>query len=148
MSITEFLALINFKPYGSVINSWDSFSPTGSVLMQLWADQGRRVRDINKPEVYMRVLCFDSAHYEQTSINGNNHKVGYSGRLNAISKIERGAKGYTALSSPSGFQRGRGVWARYADFTKVYPILQIEHPENTSDIFALLGKPIPLSEVV
>lgn len=43
MNLTEFLAKIEFTPYGSVVNSWDSFNKEGSVLMQLWAEPDQRV---------------------------------------------------------------------------------------------------------
>jgi hypothetical protein len=36
MTVTEFLRQLNFRPHGAVANSRDAFSPSGTVLMQLW----------------------------------------------------------------------------------------------------------------
>lgn len=139
MTITEFLTNVGFKPYGSVVNSWDSFNDVGSVLMQLWQEPGQRVRDHAVPGAYLRVRCFDATHYTN---DGKSHAVGYAGRLQAIKSLEAGTKGYTALSSPPGGKRGPGVWAKHADLTKVYPVLAVERPGNTADVFVILGNPI------
>lgn len=134
MTITEFLTNAGFKPYGSVVNSWDSFNDTGSVLMQLWQEPGQRIRDHAVPGAYLRVRYFDAIHHAK---EGKNHAVGYAGRLLAIKSLEAGTKGYTALSSPPGGKRGPGVWAKYADLTKVYPVLAVERPDNTADVFVI-----------
>lgn len=144
MTITEFLKTTGFKPYGSVVNSWDSSSASGSVLMQLWQAPGQRVRDHALPSAYLRVCCFDAEHY---STEGQNHPVGYAGRLQAIAAIEAGAKGYAALSSPPSGQRGPGFWAKYADLKKVYPILSVERPSTCKDVFVVLGSPIATSSM-
>jgi hypothetical protein len=143
MSIKAFLGSIKFKPYGSVINSWDSFSESGSVLMQLWQEKGQRIKDINYPVegAYLRVKCFDSKHYDSVT-NENGYKVGYAGRQKAIEDIAKGAKGYAAISSPPNEQRGPGLWSKYADLTKVYPILSVEHDDSSKDIFVVLGRPV------
>lgn len=144
MTITEFLKTSGFKPYGSVVNSWDSTNTSGSVLMQLWQAPGQRVRDHKLPGAYLRVCCFDSEHY---STEGQRHAVGYAGRLQAIAAIESGVKGYAALSSPPNGQRGPGFWAKYADLNKVYPILSVERPSTSKDVFVILGSPIAASSM-
>lgn len=144
MTITEFLNNVGFKPYGSVVNSWDSFNEAGTVLMQLWQEPGQRVRDHAVAGTYLRVRCFDATHYTN---EGKNHAVGYAGRLLAIKSLESGMKGYVALSSPPGGKRGPGVWAKYADLNKVYPVLAVERPDNTTDVFVILGSPIPTSAI-
>lgn len=144
MTITEFLANVEFKPYGSVVNSWDSFNDAGSVLMQLWQEPGQRIRDHAVPGAYLRVRCFDAIHHAN---EGKKHAVGYAGRLQAIKSLEAGTKGYAALSSPPDGQRGPGVWARHADLKKVYPVLAVERPSNTADVFVILGNPIATSAI-
>ena len=145
MSISGFLENIGFSSYGSVVNSWDAFSESGSVLMQLWADAGKRVHDPLSPNAYIRILCFDATHYK---IAGNRYKVGYAGRMKAISCIENGVRGYAALSSPSGGKRGPGVWAKHADLSKVYPVLAIERDSDNGDIIAVIGKPIRTDDII
>jgi len=139
MNISEFLHGVGFKHYGSVVNSWDSFNNIGSVLMQLWADAGKRVRHHPLQGAYLRVLCYDSAH---AISEGLNYKVGYAGRTKAITSIENGATGYAALSSPLAGKRGPGVWAKHADLSKVYPILAIERDQASDDVYVILGQPI------
>ncbi len=73
--------------------------------------------------------------------------VGYNGRAKAIAAIENGAKGYAALSDAPEEKRGAGVWAKNADLSKVYPVLGIEREETTSDIFAILGKPVSTQSI-
>lgn len=139
MTITEFLRTTGFKPHGSVVNSWDSFNGAGSALMQLWQAPGQRVRDHALPGAYLRVCCFNAEH---RSTKGQNQPVGYAGRLRAIAAIEAGAKGYAAISSPPSDKHGTGVWAKYANLTKVYPILSVERSTTSKDVFVVLGRPI------
>ncbi|MGH8616957.1 MAG: hypothetical protein ACREUW_04650 [Burkholderiales bacterium] len=144
MNITSFLAGVGFKPYSSVVNSWDSFDKSGSVLMQLWVDPGQRVRDHPNPYAYLRVRCWNAASHAR---KGHTQVVGYNGRAKAIAAIENGAKGYAALSDAPEEKRGAGVWAKNADLSKVYPVLGIEREETTSDIFAILGKPVSTQSI-
>ena len=144
MNVTEFLATIGFVPYGSVVNSWDSFNEVGSVLMQLWTESGQRVRDHTVQGAYLRVCCWNSVSHAKY---GHNQTVGYNGRDKAIKSIEAGAHGYAALSNAPEEARKAGAWARNADLTKVYPILAIERSNETDDIFAILGSPISLEQV-
>jgi hypothetical protein len=139
MTITEFLKATGFKPYGSVVNSWDSFNEAGSALMQLWQAPGQRVRNHALPGAYLRVCCFNAEH---RSAEGQNQQVGYAGRLRAIAAVEAGARGFAALSSPPNDKRGSGVWAKYADLTRVYPILSIERQRESEDVFVVLGSPV------
>ncbi|GAB3654286.1 hypothetical protein GCM10028813_26420 [Ramlibacter alkalitolerans] len=144
MTVTEFLQSIGFRPYGSVVNSWDSFNEAGSVMMQLWQEPNQRVRDHAIPGAYLRVRCFHAQGYAET---GADRPVGYAGRAKAISALEDGAKGYAALSSPPEGKRGAGVWAKYADLSRVYPILAVERTAAAGDIFVILGAPIPVSAI-
>ena len=144
MNITTFLAGIGFRPYSSVVNSWDSFDTQGSVLMQLWVEPWQRVHDHRIPEAYLRVRCFNA---ESKARKGHTQVVGYNGRAKAITAIEAGARGYVALSDAPEEKRGAGVWAKNADLSKVYPVLGIEHEETTGDIFAIVARPVPASSV-
>ena len=143
-TVTEFLSKIGFMPYGNVTNSWDSFNGSGSVLMQLWAAPRQRVRNYPIPGAYLRVRCFDAAHYR---LDGENKRVGYNGRIRAIQQIEEGAKGYAAISSPSSDDHGPGSWAKHADLTRVYPVLKIEHALDCGDIYAVLGIPMSIQNI-
>lgn len=144
MNVTEFLAKVGFKPYSSVVNSWDSFNDEGSVLMQLWAEPGQRVKNHPIKDAYLRVCCWNMAAH---AIGGRDQVVGYNGRRRAIEAIESGANGYAALSNVPEEERGPGVWARNADLSKVFPILQIERDGTTNDVFAILGTPISLDRI-
>jgi hypothetical protein len=144
MNVTEFLAKIRFTPYSTVVNSWDSFNAKGSALMQLWAEPGQRVRNHVLSGAYLRVCCWNSTSHSQ---HGQNQVVGYNGRKKAIEAIESGARGYAALSNTPEAQRRSGAWARNADLSKVYPVLAIERPTDSKDIFAILGAPIAIEEL-
>ena len=144
MNVSEFLAKIKFTPYATVVNSWDSFNAKGSVLMQLWAEPGQRIRDHRNPGAYLRVCCWNSA---SDTKYGHNQTVGYNGRLKALAAIENGARGYAAMSSVPEESRRAGAWARNADFSRVYPVLAIERPTDSNDFFAILGTPIAIEEV-
>jgi hypothetical protein len=144
MNLTEFLKRIDFTPYSSVINSWDSFNQKGSVLMQLWLELGQRTRVHAVAGAYLRVCCWNS---ESLAKHGQNQTVGYNGRQKAIEAIEAGQRGYAALSNAPEEQRGPGVWAKNCDLEKVYPILAIERTRNSEDIFAILGAPISIAHI-
>jgi hypothetical protein len=144
MNVTEFLAKARFTPYSSVLNSWDSFNEKGSVLMQLWAEPGQRVRGHSIPGAYLRVCCWNSVAHAKY---GQNQTVGYNGRTKAINAIEGGAKGYAALSNAPEGERKPGAWARNADVSKVFPVIAIERPSGSKDIFAILGTPIQIEDI-
>ena len=143
MTLTEFLEDVEFKPYASVVNSWDSFGPDGEVMMQLWDSPCTRVRDPSFPERYLRLRCFDIEHFKA---NGSNHRVGYNGRTSAIQRIENSARGFAVISTAPNSARGAGIWARYADLTKCYPILTIDR-EACGDIYVIVGKPVPVKAI-
>jgi hypothetical protein len=143
-TVTAFLSKIGLKPYGTVTNSWDAFSESGSVLMQLWSAPGQRVRNYPVPGAYLRVRCFDAEHYHQ---DGENKRVGYNGRTRAIQQIEAGAKGYAAISSSPNNEHGPGSWAKHADLTRVYPILKVEHMPDSGDIYVVLGTPVSIEDI-
>ena len=144
MNVTSFLASLGFKPYSSVVNSWDSFDEAGTVLMQLWVEPGQRVHNHANPEAYLRIRCFNAQSH---AIKGHTQVVGYNGRSKAIAAIEAGAKGYAALSDAPEEKRGAGIWAKNADLSKVYPILAIERDRASGDIFAVVGPPVPASSI-
>lgn len=145
MTITEFLKKYKFIPYGTVRNSWDSFNQNGVSLMQLWRSPGQTIQDNNiKPEAYLRVLIWDVGHFQT---NGKSHVVGYNARRRTIGILESGGRGFAVMSSPPDNLRGPGVWAKYANFENVYPVIGIERA-NTGDIFAILGKPILANEML
>lgn len=144
MTITEFLRKAGFKPYGSVVNSWDSTNAAGSVLMQLWQAPGQRIREHVLPGAYLRVRCFDAANH---ALKGDTQRVGYAGRWRSIETLEAGGKGYAALSAPPAGERGPNVWAKHANLTKVYPVLKVERSETSDDVFVILGTPIATTEM-
>ena len=112
--------------------------------MQLWQESNQRVRDHAIPGAYLRVRCFHAQGYAET---GADRAVGYAGRDKAISALEAGARGYAALSSPPDGKRGSGVWAKYADLSRVYPVLAVERPTAGGDIYVILGTPIPVTAI-
>ena len=144
MNVTEFLAKVRFFPYATVVNSWDSFNDQGSVLMQLWAEPGQRVRTHAVANAYLRVCCWKSASH---ALYGQKQAVGYNGRTKAIEAFEAGARGYAALSNAPEAERKAGAWAKNADLSKVYPVLAIERSTDSKDVFAILGVPISLDEI-
>ena len=109
--------------------------------MQLWSEPGQRYINAAAPKAYLRVKCFDQQHFLK---NRDRLRVGSQGRLNAIASIRNGAHGDAVLSAPpSGVARGPGLWARYANFDQIYPVLNLEGDPGHEDTFALLGRPIP-----
>jgi hypothetical protein len=145
MTVTEFLTRVGFKPYASVVNSWDAFNNAGMVLMQLWQENGQRVHDHAVAGAYLRVHCFDAAHYAQ---DGKNKVVGYADRQKAITFLKSQGKGYAALSSPPEGKHGAGMWAKYADLSNVYPVLAVERPTDCAEVFVILDRPISTDNIV
>ena len=147
MNLSEFLAKTKFKPYASVLNSWDAFGPTGSVLLQLWTAPKQRIKDHAVPGTYLRVCCWNSEHH---AAQGKRLVVGYNGRAKAIQAIESGKPGYAALSNApleKQADHASGLWAKHADLSKVYPVLQFERPTGIEDIYVLLGIPVPVGSI-
>lgn len=138
MNVSEFLAKTGFRSHGTVANSWDAFKPDGTVLMQLWQAPGQRVKDHANQNAYLRVRCLDALHYAD---NKQRQAVGYAGRLRAIEAIEAGSRGFAALSAPPSDKHGPGLWAKYADLTRVFPIRAVERADD-GNVFAVLGRPV------
>ena len=143
MNITQFCQRYGFVHHGTALNSWDSFHPSGAVLMQLWQAPGQRIRSHPLPEAYLRVRCFDSAHYE---VRKADQPTGYNGRLKSISAIENRAPGFALMSSPPSDEHGSGTWSKHANLERVFPILAIER-DDRGDVFAILAPPLPATEL-
>lgn len=141
MNITEFLAKHNLKSYSTPVNAWDAFSPTGLVFMQLWTAPNQWLKDHKNPQARLRVNCYDAAKHQTSA---KRQTTGYAGRRKSIEAIKSGATAFAAMSSPPGNARGSGVWAKYADLERVYPVLEIE-TEKSGDVYVLLGPPQPAS---
>lgn len=139
MKLGEFLDSIQFRPHATIINSWDSFGPSGDVLMQLWSAPGQRVRDHAVAGAYLRVNCYDAKEFQAS---GHTVPVGYAGRRRAMAAGESGARGYAAISSPPNGEHGPGLWAKHADLSRVFLILALERTAE-GDVFAILGTPVP-----
>lgn len=107
--------------------------------MQLWQAPGQRVRNHALPQAYLRVRCFDSAHYETGKVD---QRTGYNGRMKSIGALENGAAGFALMSTPPTEEHGAGTWSRYAKLESVYPILAIERDAG-GDIFTILAPPLP-----
>jgi hypothetical protein len=138
MNITQFCQRYGFVHYGTPANSWDSFHASGTVLMQLWQAPGQRIRHHVLDNAYLRVRCFDKAHFEARQ---SEQRIGYNGRHQSICAIERGSAGYALMSTPPSDRHGAGEWSKHADLGRVFPILAIERDDN-GDIFAILAPPL------
>lgn len=144
MTITEFCNRYGFVHYGTPTNSWDSFNVVGSILMQLWQAPGQRIRNSSTPAgAYLRVRCFDQAHYQERQAD---QRVGYNGRLKSIEALEAGKKGFALMSTPPTEEHGSGEWSKYANLARVYPILAVEREMN-GDVFVILATPLLSDEL-
>jgi hypothetical protein len=140
MNITQLCKRYGLEHYGNLEDAWDAFGPSGIVLMQLWHGPNQRLREHALPGAHLRVLCFDSALHAAAGADA------YQGRAWSIAAVENGAKAYAAMSVPPSRQRGAGAWAKYANLERVFPVLALER-EPGGDIFAVLGLPVPASEL-
>lgn len=111
--------------------------------MQLWQAPGQRVRDHVIDKAYLRVRCFDKAHFEARQ---SEQRIGYNGRHQSICAIEGGTSGYALMSTPPSNQHGAGEWSKHADLTRVFPILAIER-DGSGDMFAILAPPLPATDL-
>lgn len=143
MNITQFCRRHGFTHHGTPTNSWDAFHASGTILMQLWQAPGQRIRDHALPGAYLRVRCFDQAHY---AIRHANQRTGYNGRLRSIDAIERGEKGFALMSAPPSDQHGAGEWSKYANLERIYPILGLERDPG-GDIHVILGMPLAATDL-
>lgn len=140
MNITQLCKRYGLEHYGNLEDAWDAFGPSGIVLMQLWHGPNQRLREHPLPGAHLRVLCFDSALHAQAGADA------YQGRAWSIAAVENGARGYAAMSVRPSRQHGAGAWAKYANLERVFPVLALEREAN-GDIFAVLGLPVPASEL-
>jgi hypothetical protein len=143
MNITQFCQRHGFVHHGTPTNSWDSFHPSGAILMQLWQAPGQRIRTHVLPEAYLRVRCFDRAHFE---VRQSEQRTGYNGRIKSICAVENGATGFALMSAPPSDRHGAGAWSRHANLERVFPILAIER-EDDGDVFAVLASPLLATEL-
>jgi len=101
--------------------------------------------EADAPGAYRKICCFNAS---TPSIMRKADSEGYAGRQTAIAALEKGARGYAAISVPPGDKVTKGEWAAYADLTRVYPILKLHRPAGSNDIFAIISKPIAASDMV
>ncbi|MEH6433697.1 hypothetical protein [Massilia sp. DD77] len=140
MNITQLCKRYGLEHYGNLEDAWDAFGPSGIVLMQLWHAPNQRLREHPLPGAHLRVLCFERAQHERSGADA------YQGRVWSLAAVENGAKAYAAMSVPPSRQRGAGAWAKYANLERVFPVLALER-EPDGDVFAVLGLPVPASEL-
>lgn len=140
MNITQLCKRFGLEHYGNLEDAWDAFGPSGIVLMQLWHAPNQRLLEHPLPGAHLRVRCFDKALHEAGGAES------YQGRAWSIAAVENGAKGYAAMSVAPSEQRGAGAWAKYANLERVFPVLALER-EPSGDVYAVLGKPVPASEL-
>ncbi|WP_159628002.1 hypothetical protein [Massilia puerhi] len=138
MNITQLCKRYGLEQHGSLESAWDAHGPTGIVLMQLWHAPNQKLHDHPLPGAQLRVRC---SHAD----NGASEDA-YDARMRSITEVERGARGYAAMSIPPRTSRGAGAWAKYANLERVFPVLALER-EPCGAVFALLGAPVPASEL-
>lgn len=140
MNITQLCKRYGLQHHGSLESAWDAHGPTGIVLMQLWHAPNQKLQDHPLPGAQLRVCCLDGSapdDIEETSREA---------RARSIAALERGARGYAAMSIPPTESRGAGAWAKYANLERVFPVLALER-EPCGSVFAVLGAPVPASEL-
>lgn len=140
MNITQLCKRYGLEHYGSLENAWDAHGPTGIVLMQLWHAPNQKISDHPTPGAQLRVRCFDAAAFPEPSDEVR------AARGRSIAAVEQGARGYAAMSIPPSQSRGAGAWAKYANLERVFPVLALER-EDSGTVYALLGAPVPASEL-
>ena len=140
MNITQLCKRYGLEQYGNLESAWDAHGPTGIVLMQLWHAPNQKLHDHSLPGAQLRVRCShadDSNHADEDA---------HDARLRSIAALEKGARGYAAMSIPPATSRGAGAWAKYANLERVFPVLALER-EPGGAVYALLGAPVPASEL-
>ena len=140
MNITQLCKRYGLEHYGSLENAWDAHGPTGIVLMQLWHAPHQKINDHALPGAQLRVRCFDAAAIPAPADEA------HAARGRSIAAVEQGARGYAAMSIPPTQSRGAGAWAKYANLERVFPVLALER-ESCGTVFAVLGAPVPASEL-
>jgi len=138
MNITQLCKRYGLQHHGSLESAWDAHGPTGIVLMQLWHAPNQKVHDHPLPGAQLRVRCFPAGDGIDEATR--------AARLDSIAAVEKGARGYAAMSIPPSQSRGAGAWAKYANLERVFPVLALER-EACGAVFAVLGAPVPASEL-
>jgi hypothetical protein len=143
-TISAFLRHWGFKPHSSPVNSWDSFREDATALIQLWERHAKRVNDAGAPDRYLRVRCWDAAHF---ATNGKASAVGYAGRRRSLEHIKSGGAAYVVLSAPpTNMELGPGVWAAHANLERAYPVNGLEEMPG-GDVFLYVGRPVPMPDL-
>lgn len=144
MNITQLCKRYGLQHHGSLESAWDAHGPTGIVLMQLWHAPNQKIHDHPLPGAQLRVRCMDGGedHVSDAGVDANAREA----RLRSIAALENGARGFAAMSIPPSRSRGAGAWAKYANLERVFPVLALER-ESCGAVFALLGAPVPASEL-
>lgn len=142
MNITQLCKRYGLEHHGSLESAWDAHGPTGIVLMQLWHAPNQKVHDHPLPGAQLRVRCSHAGDGDDALLDDNARDA----RMRSIAAVERGARGYAAMSIPPTESRGAGAWAKYANLERVFPVLALER-EACGAVFALLGAPVPASEL-
>jgi len=142
MNITQFCKRHGFVHHGTPLNSWDAFHPSGAVLMQLWQAPGQRVQNHALLGAYLRVRCFDKAHYQ---VRQTEQRTGYNGRERSIAAVEKGAPAYGLMSAPPSDRHGAGEWSKYANLERIFPILGMEREDG--NVYVILATPLLASEL-
>lgn len=140
MNITQLCKRYNLEHFGSLESAWDAHGPTGIVLMQLWHATNQKVSDHPTPGAQLRVRCLEVGASAQPEDDAS------AVRVRSIAAVEQGARGYAAMSIPPTQSRGAGAWAKYANLERVFPVLALER-EACGSVFAVLGAPVPASEL-
>ena len=140
MNITQLCKRYGLEHYGSLEHVWDAHSADGIVLMQLWHAPNQKLHDHPVAGAQLRVCCYEAAG--ATDNPADMQEV----RTRSIEAVEGGARGFAAMSIPPGESRGVGAWAKYTNLERVFPVLALER-EPCGSVFALLGAPVPASEL-
>ena len=144
MNITQLCKRYGLEHHGSLESAWDAHGPTGIVLMQLWHAPNQKVQDHPLPGAQLRVRCSHAGVGEDDDASLDDEAR--DARMRSIAAVEQGARGYAAMSIPPTESRGAGAWAKYANLERVFPVLALER-EPCGAVFALLGAPVPASEL-
>lgn len=140
MNITQLCRRYGLQHHGSLERAWDAHGPNGIVLMQLWHAPNQKVHDHPLPGAQLRVRCSHADDGTEAD------REAQAARVRSIAAVEEGARGYAAMSIPPSQSRGAGAWAKYANLERVFPVLALER-EPCGTVFALLGAPVPASEL-
>ncbi|AWL05098.1 hypothetical protein ACFOHT_14835 [Massilia oculi] len=140
MNITQLCKRYGLEHHGSLESAWDAHGPTGLVLMQLWHAPNQKLSHHPLPGAQLRVRCMDASQGVEVDEQAR------AARVRSIAAVEKGARGFAAMSIPPSQSRGAGAWAKYANLERVFPVLGLER-EPCGAVFAVLGAPVPASEL-